>query len=166
MKYFIRIALFAFFVLAFSSLGPSYALEQSGLKEEEKELTMAIIQHKRKKIVAQNIALDKGEEKAFWNLYDQYQKEIKELGKKRISLIEEYAKAYKSKSLTDKQALTLLNAHLLNELVRIRKLNAYIQKFKEIIPPKKTVRLFQVENKMNAIINFELAAQIPLVPVD
>jgi len=28
------------------------------------------------------------------------------------------------------------------------------------------VRLFQVENKMNAIINFELAAQIPLVPVD
>ena len=63
MKYFTRIALFAFLVLVFSSLGPSYDLEQSGLKEEEKELTMAIIQHKRKKIVAKNIALDKGEEK-------------------------------------------------------------------------------------------------------
>ena len=83
-----------------------------------------------------------------------------------MALIEEYAKAYKSKSLTDIQALMLLNAHLLNEKMRSRKLNDYIQKFKEIIPPKKAVRLFQVENKMNAIINYELAAQIPLVPVD
>ncbi len=166
MKYFTLIALFAFLVFAFSSLGPSYALEQSGLKEEGKELTMAIILHKRKLIVAQNIALDKGEEKAFWGLYDQYQKDIKKLGKKRIALIEEYAKAYKSNSLTDIQALMLLNAHLLNEKMRSRKLNDYIQKFKEIIPPKKAVRLFQVENKMNAIINYELAAQIPLVTVD
>jgi len=166
MKYFTLIALFAFFVLAFNSSDPSYALEQSGLKEEGKELTMAIILHKRKMIVARNIALDKGEEKAFWDLYDKYQKDIKKLGKKRIALIEEYAKAYKSKSLTDNQALSLLNAYLLNEQMRLRELNVYIQKFKAIIPPKKAVRLFQVENKMNAIINYELAAQIPLVPVD
>jgi len=166
MKLFARIVLLAFLAFAFSSSDPSYALEQSGLKEEGKELTMAIILHKRKMIVARNIALDKGEEKAFWDLYDQYQKDIKKLGKKRIALIEEYAKAYKSKSLTDIQALMLLNAHLLNEKMRSRKLNDYIQKFKEIIPPKKAVRLFQVENKMNAIINYELAAQIPLVPVD
>jgi len=166
MKYFTLIALCAFFVLAFSSSDPSFALEQSGLKEEGKELTMAIIQHKRKMIVARNIALDKGEEKAFWGLYDQYQIDIKKIDIKRIALIEEYAKAYKSKSLTDNQALLLLNAHLVNEQRRIMKLNAYIQKFKEIISPKKAVRFFQVENKMNAIINFELAAQIPLVPVD
>ena len=74
--------------------------------------------------------------------------------------------AYRSKSLTDRQALRLLNEHLLNEQVRLRKHNAYIQNFKEIIPPKKAVRLFQVENKMDAIINFELADQIPLVSVD
>lgn len=166
MRYFTLIALFAFLVFAFSSLGPSYAVEPSGLKEEGKELTMAIILHKRKMIVARNIALDKGEEKAFWDLYDKYQKDIKKLGKKRIALIEEYAKAYKSKSLTDNQALSLLNAYLLNEQMRLRGLNAYIQKFKEIIPPKKAIRLFQVENKMNAIINYELAAQIPLIPVD
>ena len=166
MKFFTRIALLTFFVFTFSSYGPSYALEQSGLQEEEKELTMAIIKHKRKKIVARNIALDEGEKKAFWSLYDQYQKDMRELGIKRLALIEEYAKAYKSKSLTDQQALKLLNDHLLNAQMRLRKRNAYIQKFKEIIPPKKAVRLFQVENKMDAIINFELAAQIPLVPMD
>jgi hypothetical protein len=83
-----------------------------------------------------------------------------------MELIEEYAKAYKSKSLTDQQALKLLNNHLLNEQVRLRKRNAYIQKFRKILSPKKVVRLFQVENKMDAVINYELAAVIPLVLVD
>ena len=161
-----RITLVAFFVFAFSPLGPSYALEQSGLQEEEKELTMAIIKHKRKKIVARNIALDEGEKKAFWSMYGKYQKVIEELGKKRMELIEEYAKAYKAKSLTNDQALQLLNNHQSIERDKVWKRNAYIRRFQEIIPPKKVVRLFQVENKMDAIINFELAAQIPLVPMD
>ncbi len=37
-------------------------------------------------------------------------------------------------------------------------------KRKKILPPKKGVRFFQVENKLDAIINFELAGGIPLVP--
>ncbi len=91
---------------------------------------------------------------------------MKALGKKRLDLMEEYAKAYRNKSLTDQQALYLLNAHLLNEQVRFRTRNAYIQKFKEILPPKKAVGLFQVENKMDAIINYRLAEEIPLVPLN
>ena len=51
-------------------------------EEEEKELTMAIIQNKREKIVAGNIILDEGEKKAFWDLYGQYQKDMEELRKK------------------------------------------------------------------------------------
>jgi hypothetical protein len=44
---------------------------------------MAIIKHKWKMIVARNIALDKGEEKAFWNLYNLYQKDMETIGKKK-----------------------------------------------------------------------------------
>ncbi len=57
-----------------------------------------------------------------------------------------------------------LNGYQLYEQVKLRTRNTYVQKFKEILPPKKVVRFFQVENKLDAIINFELVAGIPLVP--
>ena len=37
-------------------------------------------------------------------------------------------------------------------------------KRKEILPPENVMRFFQEENKLDAIINFELAGGIPLVP--
>ena len=117
MVFFTRITLFAFFVLAFGSVSTSYALEQSGLMQEEKELTMAIIKHERKKVVARNISLAEGEKKAFWKSYDLYQKDMEEIGSRKLALIEEYAKAYKNNSLTDTQALKLLNGHFLNQQI-------------------------------------------------
>jgi hypothetical protein len=81
-----------------------------------------------------------------------------------VKLISEYRDAYVNKTLSDRQALKLLNEYQLFEQIKLRTRNSYVQKFKEILPPKKVVRFFQVENKLDAIINFELAGGIPLVP--
>ena len=39
----------------------------------------------------------------------------------------------------------------------------YMKKFQKVIPLKKTVRFFQIENKLDAAIRYELAGLIPLV---
>ena len=48
------------------------------------------------------------------------------------------------------------------QLLKVRK--KYLGKFRKALPEIKVARLFQVENKLDAITNFGLARQIPLVP--
>jgi len=144
---------------------PTFAQESYELLKDEIELTRAVIKVKRKKIVAANVNLTKTESKKFWPLYNDYIAEIDKANNKRVKLIAEYRDAYVNKTLSDRQALKLLNGYQLYEQVKLRTRNTFVQKFKEILPPKKVVRFFQVENKLDAIINFELAGGIPLVPV-
>ena len=39
----------------------------------------------------------------------------------------------------------------------------YVKKFKKVLPAKKVARYYQVENKLDAIIDVDLAREIPLV---
>ena len=42
-------------------------------------------------------------------------------------------------------------------------LNAYLPRFKKVLPPRKVARLYQIENKARALVNYDLARNIPLV---
>ena len=46
--------------------------------------------------------------------------------------------------------------------LKVRK--SYLRKFRKVLPETKVARFFQVENKLDAITNFVLADQIPLIP--
>jgi hypothetical protein len=45
--------------------------------------------------------------------------------------------------------------------VKLRK--TYLPKFRQALPEKKAARYYQIENKINAALNYELAANIPLM---
>ena len=40
----------------------------------------------------------------------------------------------------------------------------YVPRVRKVLPAQKAARYFQIENKMDAIVNLGLAADIPLVP--
>ena len=165
MMRFIALSTFVcFFLFVLIPLPASFAEESYELLKDEIELTRAVIKVKRKKIVTANINLTDRENKKFWPLYNDYIAEIDKANSKRVKLIAEYRDSYVNKTLSDRQALKLLNEYQLFEQVKLRTRNTFVQKFKEILPPKKVVRFFQIENKLDAIINFELAEGIPLVP--
>jgi len=57
---------------------------------------------------------------------------------------------------------------LTDELVSIRKAEAelqasYVPKLSKVLPPIKVARYLQIENKIRAVIHYELAAEVPLV---
>ena len=41
-------------------------------------------------------------------------------------------------------------------------MESYLPKFSKTVGDKKAARYYQIENKIDAIVNFELAAKIPL----
>jgi hypothetical protein len=115
----------------------------------------------KKLLVAENMELTESEAKAFWPVYDAYQKELFLLRARTVKLIKDYADAYEKMSNDKAKAL-------MDELMRIDSLGlklrqAYLPKFRQVLPEVKVVRYYQFENKINAVVNMELAANIPLM---
>ena len=66
-------------------------------------------------------------------------------------------------SLTDQEALRLLNESVKLDRTRLAIVRKYIKKFRSILPGSKVARFFHLEAKMDAIVDYEIATQVPLV---
>jgi hypothetical protein len=78
-----------------------------------------------------------------------------------LKLIENYAG--KSESMTNDIAKKLLDEYLTIERLRQKVREGYLPKFRKVLSEIKVARYYQIENKISAVVNFELAKQIPLV---
>lgn len=127
--------------------------------------TMQIVVDKiradKKLFVAENMQLTDAEAKAFWPVYKQYQDELFLLRARTAKLIQDYADAYQS--MNDITAKKLLDESLAIEEAGLRLRQAYLPKFRQVLPEVKVARYFQIENKIQAALYYGLAAEIPLV---
>ncbi|WP_372521840.1 hypothetical protein [Sulfuricaulis sp.] len=118
----------------------------------------------KKLVVAANMDLSDAESKAFWPIYDAYQKDLMKLNERAAKMIESYAAAYNSGAMTDQQAQTLINEALDVEASEAAMRKSYAAKLGKALPAKKVARYLQIENKIRAAIRFNMADKIPLVP--
>ncbi len=127
----------------------------------EIEASRTLIQTERKILIMTEIALTAEEAEGFWPLYDEYSNERKKLGNLRVQVITDYAANYET--MTDELAGSLLNDSVSYDQKLIKLKKKYIKKFRRVLPNIKVTRYFQLENKLDAYTNFELATQIPLM---
>ena len=116
----------------------------------------------KKALVALNLNLTETEDKAFWPIYESYQKDIAKVNERLANLIKDYAKEYKARSLTDNKAKQLVSDYMAIEedLLKLKKSN--LEKLNGVLPDKKVMTYFQMENKLQAILRFDAAINIPL----
>ena len=117
----------------------------------------------KKLMVAANMQLTESEAKGFWPVYEEYQKDLAAINQRTVKLIESYAADYRTNTLSDEKAKKLVD-----ELVAIEQAEAglkasYVPKLSKVLPMKKVARYLQVENKVRALVKYELAGNIPLV---
>jgi hypothetical protein len=118
----------------------------------------------KKLVVAGNMELTESEAKAFWPVYDQYQKDLGAINERIAKMIKSYADAYNAKSMTDDGAKKLTAEFVAIEKAETAMKESYVPKLSKVLPPKKVARYLQIENKVRALVKFDLADQIPLVP--
>ena len=116
----------------------------------------------KKVVVAAAMELTEAEAKAFWPIYEQYQKELHKINDGIATLISSYAKEYNAKSLTDEKAKQLLDYMVGLEDQEVKLKRTFIPKFSKALPGRKLARYMQLENKVRALVKYELAAEIPL----
>jgi hypothetical protein len=140
---------------------PSMPLLAQDKPADNMEILRESARSEVKLVIAKNMQLTESEAKAFWPVYDSFQAEMKKLNDTRLQIIQDYAKSFDS--MTDETAKKILERSMANEKERLKLKESYLPKFQKVLPAKKVGRFYQLQNKIEAIFNFELAAQIPLV---
>ncbi len=146
-------------------LGVIVGMVLPGISQEKPADNMQIllkkIQADKKLLVAENMQLTETEAKAFWPVYDQYQDELFLLRSHTVKLIKDYADAYEK--MSNEKARELLDELMTIEALGPKLRQTYLPKFRKVLPEVKVVRYYQIENKIQAAVLYELAANIPLV---
>ena len=115
----------------------------------------------KKLFVAANMDLTESEAKGFWPVYEKYQDELFLLRSRTAKLIKDYAAAYKD--MSNETAGKLLDESMTIESLGVKLRKDYLPRFRKVLPDKKVARYYQIENKIQAALYYELAVEIPLV---
>jgi hypothetical protein len=146
-------------------LGMAMAMVVPAMSQEKPADNMQIVLEKiradKKLLVAESMQLTEAEAKAFWPVYDQYQDELFLLRARTAKLIKDYADA--SEKMSNDTARKLLDELMIIEALGPKLRQTYLPKFRKVLPETKVVRYYQIENKINAALMYELAANIPLL---
>ena len=117
----------------------------------------------KKLVVAANMELTESEAKAFWPVYDAYQKDLQKINQRIIALLESYADDARKKSLTDDKAKKLIDEAIAIDQAEANLKSGYAPKLSKALPAIKVARYLQIENKIRAVIKYDLAQGVPLV---
>jgi len=117
----------------------------------------------KKLVVATNMELTESEAKDFWPIYDAYQKDLRKINQRIAKLLESYADDFRGKSLTDDKAKKLIDEALAIEQAEADLKGTYAPRLGKVLPVKKVARYLQIENKIRAVIKYDIAQGVPLV---
>ena len=144
-------------IMAFVSI-PAFAQDKP---TENMELILEKARADKKQLVAESLKLTEMEAKSFWPIYDSYQKGLGKLFDRKIKLIQNYAKNYET--MSDEVAKSLLDESMANEREYLKLRQSFVPKFRKVLSEKSVVRYYQIEYKIRAIMEYDIAKQIPLM---
>jgi len=135
------------------------------LAQDKPADNMQIVREKiradKKLVVAETMGMRESEAKAFWPVYEAYQQDLAKLNDRTIKLIDDYAENYGA--MSDEAAKKLTDEYMAIETERLKIRQSYLPMFRQVLPEMKVLRYYQLENKIQAVVSYELAANIPLV---
>ena len=154
-----------FFLMALIGALAAFAGPASGQSRPSgnMEILREKIKADKKLAVAVHMGLTRAEEKSFWRIYNEYQRDLEKLNKRIGRLLRSYAKDYRNKTLTDAKARKLTDEFLSIEQAEAKLKGSYVPKLNVVLPAKKVARYLQIENKIRALIRYDIAAEVPLV---
>jgi hypothetical protein len=152
MKKLITVLFFAFGIL-------SSANAQSAA--EEVDLIQSIYGMEKKEMVKNFIKPDASKSDAFWTIYDQYEVERKENGKKRLKLLQDYANNYGTMS-AEMMDETIKNIMTQRNTVN-KTIDKYYKKIKKEVGSKEAAQFYQFENYLLSEIRVAIMDNIPFL---
>ncbi len=131
------------------------------MSEQDIKLFREDIRSKKKQLIAANLTLTDAEATKFWPIYDQYTAELVAINNAKYAALKEYADKWGT--MTDDQALALINRSLDVDKSVAQLRIKYVPIFQKAIPGTKVATFFQLDRRLQMLIDAQLASHLPLV---
>jgi len=125
------------------------------------DLTRNAIQARRREIIDKAMELTSEERPKFDSAYNKYEAERVKIGDSLVEILKRFSDQYAT--MTDAQAQTLLKDYLTVDEKRTGLHRKYTDAMLKVLPGKKVVRFFQLENKMDAAVSYNLAGSVDIL---
>jgi len=127
----------------------------------EIDLLQSAFGMQKDEIVKQFVKPSKETEAEFMTLYNEYEVKRKEIGKKRIAALNEYAEKWEN--ITDEQADVIMKKVLAVNIEYDKLIKSYYNKMKKISGAKVATQFYQVETYILTFTRFSIYESIPFV---
>ncbi|MDL5048728.1 hypothetical protein QQ054_22200 [Oscillatoria amoena NRMC-F 0135] len=148
-----KILLFAILCMAVTSFAQS--------NKEDVDLIQSIYGKEKKAIYAEFIQVEGTQKDAFWKLYDEYEIKRKELGQKRVALLEQYANNYMT--LDDATTSKLVKDMAALGVQTDKLISTYHGKIEKAAGAKVAGQFFQLEAYLLSAIRVAIFESIPFI---
>ncbi len=146
--------------VAFAQKSEPPTSESTGI-EQDVQLLRSDIRSAKKQIIAENMKLTDAQAEKFWPVYDAYTQETTKLGDASYALVKKYAQDYGN--MTDAQAGSLVDKMATLDVQTETLRQEWIPKFRKVLTGKQTALFFQLDRRVNLLLDLQFAANIPLV---
>ena len=123
----------------------------------------ALVQAGSEEIIRSELRLTDEEAAAFWPVYQAYKAETVAVGDRYTAMLTGYVDRYNRGDLSNEYAADLLDVFFGVKRDILDLQTDYLPKFMEAIPALKVAQFYQLENKIRAEIDAQLAVVVPLI---
>ena len=114
-------------------------------------------------VIGQNMFLSEEEGQKFWPIYNHYVRDLQEVNDQKYALLKQYAEMWAT--MSDQDALIYvrnwLEADGKAQALRLQ----YVPTVSQVLPGRKAATFFQLDRRLNMMIDLQLFSQIPLAHV-
>ena len=133
------------------------------ITDEDITLLRQDLRAKKMQVIGQNMSLSDTEAQKFWPIYNHYVKDLQEVNNQKYALLKQFAQMWAT--MTDQDAVIYVRNWLevdgQAQALRLK----YVPVVSQVLPGKKAATFFQLDRRLNMIIDLQLFSQIPLAHV-
>ena len=124
------------------------------------------LEAKKKVQISKSLELTSEQSNQFWDIYADYERELGQSTKDSFNLIRKFSNGYENGTITEQGASNMLAEFFRIEARRLQTKQSYLSRYKEILPTKKVLRFYQIDNKIDSLIRCDIARKLPLIEPD
>lgn len=125
------------------------------------ELLRSDLRTQKVALVTEAMELTDAQSEVFWPIFRKYDAELAALNDQRIALIKDYAQNFDKMTDAKADELTKQVFSLLGKRLKLQE--EYYQQFSKALNPVLAARFMQVERQINALVDLQIASELPLI---
>ena len=158
----LTILIMAAVTLSSAAFAQSVTVQAKPLTDSDVQLLRQDLQTQKNQIINDTMTFTETEAAAFWPVYKDYAAGQHVIADKRLAVITDYARSIDKMDDATANNLSQRLFGIEDDTQALRR--EYFPRFTKALGAKRAAKFYQVDNRLNLMIDLQLASEIPLIP--